>query len=94
MDVHPGAEVLQQEDGELAAKVLAKFIEAGEQAAVAGGIGPVERGMVSGEPEAIEHPQDAVGGGRFEQPGPDGIEGVERQPDGHGGRVQQGVTGE
>ncbi len=78
----------------MAAKVLAKFIEAGEQAAMAGGIGPVERGMVSGEPEAIEHPQDAVGGGRFEQPGPDGIEGVERQPDGHGGRVQQGVAGE
>ena len=94
VDVHPGAEVLQQEDGELAAKVLAKLIEAGEHAAVAGGIGPVERGMVSGEPEGIENPQDAVGGGGIEQAGTDRIEGVERQTNGHGGRVEQGVAGE
>lgn len=42
MDVNAFAEICEEEDGEFAAEVFAEFIQAGEDAAVAFGIGPIE----------------------------------------------------
>lgn len=94
MDIHSFAEVLEEEDGEFATEVFAELIEACKNAAVAGGVGPIEGGVIGFQAELLENVEDALGMFGFEETDFFGVNRVERESDRDGFGVGELVVGE
>ena len=93
MNVDSAAHILQQQHGQPPAQVLAEFIQTVDHAPLPALVEPVERGVVDAELQAVEHPQDLLGDGEFQQAGARRVERIERHADGHGRRVRQLIVG-